>query len=63
MTAKTYRILPGYSFRDSDDSIKTGGQTIALSPDVAATLAHQVELVEPQANAAPAAPDATPPAA
>jgi hypothetical protein len=41
-----YRIKPGYSFRDSDDSIKTGGELIELSPDVAAQHAEKVEVIE-----------------
>jgi hypothetical protein len=45
-----YRIKPGYSFRDSDDSLKTGGELIELSPDVAAQHADKVELAEPEAE-------------
>lgn len=38
-----YRILPGHSFRDSDNTVKTGGDTIELSEDVAKAHADKVE--------------------
>ncbi len=44
-----YRIKPGHSFRDSDDSIKTAGELIELSPDVAAQHADKVELADSEA--------------
>ena len=50
-----YRIKPGASFRDSDDSIKTGGQTIELSQDVAALHADKVEPLDAEAAALEAA--------
>lgn len=40
-----YRILPGHSFRDSDNTVKTGGDTIELSEDVAKAHADKVELI------------------
>ena len=37
-----YTINPGYNFLDSDGSVKTGGQTIDLSDDVAASNREKV---------------------
>lgn len=53
-----YRILPGYSFRDSDETIKTGGDTIELSDDIATKYADRVEALD-----APAAPASDAPVA
>jgi hypothetical protein len=50
-----FRIKPGASFRDSDDSIKTGGQTIELPPDMAAQHADKVEPLDEEAAALEAA--------
>jgi hypothetical protein len=47
-----YLILPGNSFRDSDDSIKTGGQHIELDDDVAQLHAHRV-VADPEKAPAP----------
>ena len=38
-----YTIQPGYSFLDSDGTVKTGGQIIGVSDDVAK--AHPEKLV------------------
>ena len=37
-----YIIQPGHSFVDSDGTVKTGGQVIELSDDVARTHADKV---------------------
>lgn len=44
--SKQYRIRPGYSFRDSDESVKTAGDTIELADDVAAANAEKIEPLE-----------------
>lgn len=47
-----YRITAG-SFRDTDNSIKTAGDTIELPPEVAAAHADKVQLLDPQPGAEP----------
>ena len=54
-----YTINPGYSFLDSDGTVKTGGQTIGLSEDVAKAHAEKVTAV-PEDTSAEAAADAHP---
>ncbi len=48
-----YRIQPGQSFLDSDGTVKTGGQLIDLSPDIALAHADKVAAVD-AVEAAPA---------
>ena len=48
-----YRIQSGQSFLDSDGTVKTGGQLIDLSPDIAQAHADKVVAVD-AAGAAPA---------
>jgi hypothetical protein len=55
---KTYRIRSGCSFRLDDTTVRTGGETIELEDDVAASHADKIEPVEQ----APADPPADPPA-
>lgn len=47
-----YRIIGGYSFIDTDGSLKTGGQLIQLDADLAALHTGKVE---PEPVAEPAA--------
>lgn len=49
-----YKILPGHSFRDSDDSVKSGGDDIELSEEFAAQHADKVELLVEEPDARPA---------
>ena len=59
-----YRIKPGYSFRDSDNSVKTGGDVIELDAESLAIHGDKVDPVDPAPLATqelvPAAPDAEP---
>lgn len=41
-----YIIKPGFSFVDSDGSVKSGGDSIALSADVATAHSDKVEACE-----------------
>ena len=53
---KTYVIRPGHAFRMPDGSLKSGGEQIELSSDVALTNAGAVDEVhEPEPDATPAA--------
>jgi hypothetical protein len=52
-----YKILPGNSFRDTDGSVKTGGELIDLDEDAARIHADKVEPVA-VASSPDAAPDA-----
>ncbi len=40
-----YRIRHGYSFRENDTTVKSGGQVIELGSDVAAQNAEKVDLM------------------
>jgi len=40
-----YRIKTGHSFLDGDGTVKSGGQGILLSPDVAQTHSDKVEAI------------------
>lgn len=42
-----YRIKPGYSFRDSDNSVKSGGDIIDLDAAALAIHGDKVEAIEP----------------
>jgi len=48
---KRYRIRDGHTFRVSDKKVLTGGDTIELEDDVAATFAEKVELVTEEESA------------
>lgn len=50
-----YTINPGYSFLDSDGTVKTGGQTIGLSEDVAKAHAEKVVAIPEEVPAEAAA--------
>lgn len=41
-----YRIKPGHSFRDSDNTIKTGGDQIELDDEAAKAHADKVDRIE-----------------
>jgi hypothetical protein len=56
-----YRIRPGHTFRDSDDSIKGAGEIIELAADTAKLHADKVDLVQAvsvEADVQPSAPAA-----
>lgn len=53
-----YRIKPGASFRDSDGSVKGGGQLIELGEDIALANADKLDSLKPEPAPEPGDPQA-----
>lgn len=54
-----YKIRPGESFRDSDGSIKGGGETIELCDEMAAVHRDRIEPLPEENAVEPAASEAS----
>jgi hypothetical protein len=52
-----YRIKTGYSFRDTDNSVKTGGDSIDLDAEAALAHAEKVDAIAEVATPETAAPE------